>query len=96
MKTPGSCAYVRTEKEDVLKVVFEKLVTPLSEPYEQPVTVYGIRCYVETEAGEPRDTCVLSDISADERTVDRLIDMLVRGGVTPIHFKDIVEDAIAC
>lgn len=98
MKIPGSFVLVNTEKDKTLKVVFEKLTTRLSDLSfcsATSVTVFGIRCYVENEAGAPCEECSLPDISTNEKMVEHLIEQLVENGVTPVHFKDIVEDAVA-
>ena len=45
---------------------------------------YGIEC----------DGRIIHDVSTDPEKVAVLAEMMMKGGVSPVHFKDVVEDFV--
>ncbi|MDR1689557.1 MAG: DUF6514 family protein [Clostridiales bacterium] len=54
---------------------------------------YGLRL-TKTDGSGLVETVELSDISVIRRDVETIRDLIVNGGVTPVHFYDIVSDWI--
>lgn len=62
----------------------------LAEPAKDR-TRYGVSVFNETTGEET----VVPDALLDPNTGERLLEMLVSGGVTPMTLRDVVEDFVA-